>query len=408
MKIEIRNFSTPLFLITIFFIPTQFGYHFWPDFSIVDGIRVDYLSPTLYVTDVLLLSQFVLHGKCFLEWIKKKKKNIQLTRLFFALVVVISIGILLSVNPGAGVYGLVRLVEMVLFGALVKHVASKEVLRASLVVLSLGLISQSLLAVVQFFHQSAIGGLFYFFGERMIVGSTPGAANVSLGGALILRPYGTFSHPNVLGGFLVIGVMLQNLIPLKKLNILSMCLGIVGLFASLSRSALVVVVGALGWVILYKKLKVNKVTIIGVVTLLVGIGAFFPFVTERFVQTSFDESVSMRFSLIQNAVSMTMSHPFFGVGLNNFYNHVHSSHQPVHNVMLLILSQTGVFGFALSGYLLMKTFFQTKNKVLRTTLIAVLVLSMTDHYFLTSQQGLLIVSFVLGLAWSPLLRKESI
>src|SRR5580700_6749474 len=49
------------FLLFFFFLllPTQLGKHFWPDFSIVSGIRIDYLSPTIYFTDILLILLFV-------------------------------------------------------------------------------------------------------------------------------------------------------------------------------------------------------------------------------------------------------------------------------------------------------------------------------------------------------------
>src|SRR6266704_691714 len=48
-----------LFSLLILFLPTQFGKHFWPSFSIIQGIRVDYLSPTLYFTDILIILLFL-------------------------------------------------------------------------------------------------------------------------------------------------------------------------------------------------------------------------------------------------------------------------------------------------------------------------------------------------------------
>src|SRR5215469_9265549 len=44
-------------LLSLFFLllPTQLGKHSWPDFSYVSGIRIDYLSPIIYVTDVILV-----------------------------------------------------------------------------------------------------------------------------------------------------------------------------------------------------------------------------------------------------------------------------------------------------------------------------------------------------------------
>ena len=49
-----------------------------------------------------------------------------------------------------------------------------------------------------------LGGYFWYLGERSFYASTPGIAAVSFQGRLLLRPYATFPHPNVFGGFLAI------------------------------------------------------------------------------------------------------------------------------------------------------------------------------------------------------------
>ena len=49
-----------LFYSIILFLPTQLGLHFWPEYSKVLGLRIDYLSPTIYMTDVLILLLIVL------------------------------------------------------------------------------------------------------------------------------------------------------------------------------------------------------------------------------------------------------------------------------------------------------------------------------------------------------------
>ena len=50
-----NNLHRWLFYLLLLLIPTQLGYHFWPDFAFVNGIRVDYLAPTIYLTDLLIL-----------------------------------------------------------------------------------------------------------------------------------------------------------------------------------------------------------------------------------------------------------------------------------------------------------------------------------------------------------------
>ena len=54
-----KRFEKFLFSLFILSIPLQLGKHFWPFFAFVNGIRVDYLSPTLYFSDALFLLLFL-------------------------------------------------------------------------------------------------------------------------------------------------------------------------------------------------------------------------------------------------------------------------------------------------------------------------------------------------------------
>src|SRR3990167_5592136 len=49
-----------LFYSLIILLPTQLAYHFWPDWSFIFGIRVDYLAPAIYLTDVLVVLLLVI------------------------------------------------------------------------------------------------------------------------------------------------------------------------------------------------------------------------------------------------------------------------------------------------------------------------------------------------------------
>src|SRR5258708_5260679 len=72
----------------------------------------------------------------------------------------------------------------------------------------IGIIGESILAIAQFFNQGSLNGVLYFLGERTFTATTSGIANASVSGELILRPYGTFPHPNVLAGYLLISLTL--------------------------------------------------------------------------------------------------------------------------------------------------------------------------------------------------------
>src|SRR3989344_696217 len=64
-----------LFYLIILFLPTQLGKHFWPDFSIVSGIRVDYLSPTVYFTDVFIFLLFMFWAINRFQKTQKTQRN---------------------------------------------------------------------------------------------------------------------------------------------------------------------------------------------------------------------------------------------------------------------------------------------------------------------------------------------
>jgi hypothetical protein len=103
-----------------------------------------------------------------------------------------------------------KLLEIFAFAWLTKNYLSedKKNLSRLLFVLSLSLLFQSSLAIAQFLNHGAINGVFYWFGERSFTAQTPGIANAAWNGTLVLRPYGTLPHPNVLAGFLLIGIIL--------------------------------------------------------------------------------------------------------------------------------------------------------------------------------------------------------
>jgi len=55
-------------------MPTQLALHFWPSWAHVFGIRVDYLAPTLYLTDLLLIVLII-------TWINPLIRNLYALRL---------------------------------------------------------------------------------------------------------------------------------------------------------------------------------------------------------------------------------------------------------------------------------------------------------------------------------------
>lgn len=49
-----KQFHQALFYALIILLPVQLGRHFWPEWSYVLGLKIDYLSPIIYLTDILI------------------------------------------------------------------------------------------------------------------------------------------------------------------------------------------------------------------------------------------------------------------------------------------------------------------------------------------------------------------
>jgi len=389
-------------------LPTQLGLHFWPNYSYVYGLRIDYLSPTLYFTDVLIILLFL---TTFL-----KKGTWKLNPLFVLFFAILLIGVLYAKNWQVGVYGTAKFLEIFYLA----YYFSEKIIKINALIFPLVLSSlfESFLAIAQFLNKGSLGSILYFLGERSFNGQTPGIANASIAGNLILRPYGTFSHPNVLAGFLLIVISLI-LFRKDKLNLfygISLAISSIALLVTLSRTTilLLAIMVFLKIVFIYKKRLHQRKFLLSLFTVMIVI-LYFVFLSPfslRFLGSSLgDISVTQRESLANAAFAMFLKNPLFGVGVNNFLVNlpIFISQQttvliqPVHNIYLLILAETGITGFLLSLAVIIlayKNIYNKKNLLISILFFEVLFLGLFDHYFLTLQQGQLLTALIVGLSFS--------
>lgn len=438
IKSPLVLFEKVTFLLLILLLPTQFGKHFWPEFAVVNGLRIDYLSPTIYTTDLLIVSLFIvwvirnINGKQQLL----KKYSFPLPLLLVILFLLINIFV--SGNIYNGFYHGLKFVEYVLLFFYIKASVPKVMPVQQLTsLLAVSVVFESTVAIMQYSLQSSIGGLFYYFGERTFTASTPGIANASLNGELVMRAYGTFPHPNVLAGYLVVSLFLiffylypVNRKALRILAVSSLFLGSAALLLTLSRVAILIWVGFVVIVfmkqVINKSLVLRKVRTFGYVFILaVSILLIAQIVVPRFLATSFaEEALVERSSLAQAAFTMVVKRPVEGVGLGNFIpslyeaqspllRHLHL--QPVHNLFLLTSAEIGIVGLGFVLVFLGKTFKHLLNNKRRLThfpilvcLSAIIVTGTMDHYWTTLQQGQLLFTLILGLSWTKLEKERSI
>jgi O-antigen ligase len=260
-----------------------------------------------------------------------------------------------------------------------------------------------------------LGGVFWWLGERTFSASTIAIALTSVNGSLFLRPYATFPHPNVLAGFLA--VILPVLIMKKPKFYQSIfILGTVSLFLTFSRSAWISLglsLAIIAGLNLQKKtnFKPNKTHL-----LLLIVGVFFILASvKNLAQESQADPISLRKDLNLVALRMARSSPLIGVGLGNFLvvmpefykekGHQIYYLQPVHNIYLLILAETGAIGLTIFFlFILLTVRVLVRKKLLFSPIIlplfSILFLGLFDHYFLTLQQGQILTSLFLGLSWA--------
>lgn len=392
----VKKSETLLFYFLILFLPTQFGKHFWPPFSYVLGQRVDYLSPTVYLTDIFIVILFLF---CSLQ------KRIFVHPFLSFLFLYLSLGIFFSSSPIIGWYFLLKFLEICF---LIWYVAKKAIINTKVgVLLAIGILFEVLLVLLQFIHHGSLGGLLYFLGERAFSSSTPGVANASIQGQLILRPYGTFSHPNMLAGYLLVAMLLVLFLLRSQKSFLPKIIfyiAALGIFLSLSRSAVFTLL--LAGIITLSQKGLSKKSLLVLSFFLSLVLLFFLLFPDTFFRLISFPGISLteRSQLIIIALNLTKTHPVFGVGLGNFIPSLSffatSLLQPVHNIYLLTAAETGIIGLIFFCWFLI-TLWNKQNKsssfFLKVAFLSILLLGFFDHYFLTLQQGQLLFALAIGL-----------
>ncbi|MFA6533241.1 MAG: O-antigen ligase family protein [Patescibacteria group bacterium] len=387
--------SKVLFFLFILLLPTQFGKHFFLDFSYLFGIRVDYLAPTVYLIDMIILFIAILNFKIVIKFFRNKKILLSLFLLlinvFFSKLTLISI------------YWFIKIVELLVIASLSKKILITLKEKYILVGLLLSGLFEFFLSVYQLINKHSFQGIFYYFGERLLTLSTPGVAKASVQGIEFLRPYGTFSHPNSLAGFFVLlyfFVLIQ-----KKFNrylILKYSFLFVSsilVFISFSKVAIIsylilnILYSILNTKISCRLCKISRIIVLSVISLI-------------FLQATTDPlTINKRIELIKNSVIIILNNPIFGVGLGSYLieqikypsKYYLFFNQPVHNIFLLFISETGLVVGGILLYLVANRLI--KQKLTKNQWLLVFVIIFTgffDHYWLTLQQNFLLTGLIMG------------
>ncbi len=387
------KFKEALLYLLVFLLPTQLGKHFFFPFSIINGVRIDYLAPTLYLTDILIFFLFFFYlSDIKIHWNKR----------IFIILSLLVLNVIVALSPWVSLYKGFKYAEIILLFFIISK--SKLTSKFLLITIVLSTLLQFFVAISQILNEHAMQGIMYFFGERYFTISTPGIAKVVLQGKEILRAYGTFSHPNSLAGFYLL--LYTFLLFEKRFNkyiTLKYCilgLSSVLIFLSFSKISIIVFLFMNG-IYLLKNSTCKFCTIGKIISLLI--------LSAVFISARGDsESTNKRISLLQDSIKIISSYPFLGVGLGNYviaqsnFPMIYSYYflQPVHNIVLLFLAEVGIplslfVGYYISGFI--KTIIQKEKQISIVLLVVIGITGFFDHYWLTLQQNMLLFPLVFGL-----------
>lgn len=388
----------------IFTIPSNLFYVVNDRIAYVHGLRLDYLLPKIYLSDLLIglffawlffSQQFKIPLLRPLNWLTKHRllavvSGLFLLRQFF------------SPYPVAAIWQVGKLTILFIFFWTLNLVWPKLKTTWLSFALSLTIIFQALLGALQFFNQQSIAR-YWLLGEPNLLQPLGLAQQVIFGQQRTLA-YGTTAHPNVLAGVTVILLISAWLInePTPKKPVwnrltlyLASFLTLVTIYITQSWTAFLVLLVALTWKVFLQQLPKKSLVAIVLTTWVIT-----PLILNFFGLTATNPSWRRRAYLNQAAWRLFSARPVTGVGIGNFVGRVEEFSlsrevvrfiQPAHHVPILISAEIGWLGLVWLWLILQS--FSPANSWSKAMIVWALILFpvMTlDHYLWTLQTGLLL------------------
>jgi len=420
--------------LVVFLLPTNLFLTLCENCGYTAGLLSDYLIPKLYLQDLVVISALALSA--FLGFFSMKRPRtatslITRTNLVLALIwTLLLLTQLMSANPGLGALHWLRITIFSAFGYLVWSNLGdlrQLVLKSS----QLGLLFQAFVAIIQWYSQSSLAG-YWLLGEPTL-SAYSGITKTVINGAQFILPYGTTPHPNILGGYASIVVVFSVFSLVKNtqksihryhlldtyFSIASILAGLSVIFLTQSAPAALALIlagllGGLNWntpptwlkKIILKKSLTRQATFI-----------FFLFLWSTIALITWsigkdqvtNPSLFRRAYLLESSQKIISENVLIGVGLGQFTSATSQEirpfetsrfNQPVHHVILLWVSETGILGlvfFLVNFWLLLrqespKTLQKPRSMPLFSQLVILTPLLIWDHYLISLPQGQLLVT----------------
>lgn len=355
----------------------------------VNGFRIDYLLPKLFLTDLIIILVVLVGG--YLQWKKIQQivKNIFSNKVFLVLITALLVAQCFATIPAVSFYTLLKYLEYSIL-LLVVSINWKKIPTIFIsAAIAVSLTIQAVFASYQHISGRSLTP-YKLFGESQLNESMIGLARGSFNGVERLLAYGTTPHPNILAGItILLSLILISQFKTKKILVaLIMIENALMLYLTQSWSAfLALILGLIGiYAASYIKPKISNIIIF--LTLLTPL-------LLLLLQPLNSPSITRRVVLDNVAMQAFLHRPIAGVGLGNFTAVVEKMMistefvrfiQPAHNVALLLIAETGLIGILLTVEILRKF---NNTFQLQPVALALIPLLALDHYLITSQVGVL-------------------
>lgn len=359
----------------------------------------DFLTKQFYLADILLAILVIfysLHKKAF------DGANIILILL------VLTTWFLIPHGNAYSYYSIVRVIEYVLCFYILYHVKKKDFIYKTVSALA---VIESVIGIIQFHLKHSIG--LHVLGEPIFNTASTGIAKIDLSNGLkVVRAYGTFSHPNSLGAFLVISLAFTTYLIFKKkkpVYYLNLLIILIGITVTFSRAAfLATAIYIIGFILhlVWKRITPNRTTwayaSVVIAAIIISFVSYGTYLGKR--ATIYDSSTTQRLQYDKEGIEIGEQHPIFGIGYGNMIYAMDKiipqsqpswAVEPPHNYFIIVSDETGSVGLALFVIFLIYIFssYMKNFKKLKTLenpleivslfwlFISLLVLMQFDHYF---------------------------
>lgn len=246
-------------------------------------------------------------------------------------------------------------------------------------------------AGIQYHNNKSLNSILYWIGERNISITQPGIATQTVMNELKLRPYGTFSHPNSLAGYIsIISILIIYMTKDLKSRDTKKVLSIATIIIS---TGILIITNSQGSQLAFTMglLAIKFTNVIFLISVSIIILA--PAILLKTNSLSYD--LTYRKNQINNFLEIIRSTNLLtGSGLNTsisiypkFFSPNTQTLQPIHNIIYLFILETGLIVSIIALQKIKMIIAGTYKPII----VVILVTGSFDHYWLTLHQNIYIM-----------------